>query len=267
MVAVLFKVIYGIPLFLLGLFAKGFGTGLKFVAEIIGIIAFKARWYITAIFWTLVLYALVKIEPLVKQYFPQPIWAVYIRFIIVLMGLMLLAFVTKNLRRAFRRARLEVQVLNTMRGAKKHVVNIRRNGNGNSNDDDNGGGGGGDGWLVRLISLLRSRQEVDDTVHIIKVDGKAKIGSYEETLALIAAAENAQVQAGLSGDPFQEKERPDWMKSQRSVRAGKKSSTDAADPLLKAQQLEEEAQALRDQADKGTKRAKRNTKAEEGDDS
>jgi len=249
MTAILGRVIFGIPILLTGLIAKGtaklFAVSTTFLAELIGILLFKARWWVAAIAWTFVLYGMILLDPFVKRY-ASPIHGVYNRFIIVIMGLMLLAYATKNLRRAFRRARLEVRVLNTVSNVRKNqvgpTVQVSKSKTTNL-------------WS-KFVQTARNRSRVNDRVTVdVTVPPETAEESYEATAARMMAEEQAQVNTGLSGETFQEKERPDWMKSRKSksARADTKDPT-GADPWERLIALEKEAESLRKSAERKDKK-------------
>jgi hypothetical protein len=185
MAALIGKVIVGIPLWLTGLAGKIGAASVKFLAELVGIFAFKAKWYIVAIFWVFVLWLLIKAEPYVKNNF-SPAHGLYLRFIITIMGLMLLAFVSRNLRRRFRRAKLEVQVLNAVGTAKKHIIEVKGLPKPNR--------------LADTIRAIKEKRTISGRVPET-VEGNVE-ESLDVMLAQVAAEAQAEVDAMLSGKPL-----------------------------------------------------------------
>jgi hypothetical protein len=185
MTAFIGKVIFGIPLFLVGLTGKIGAASVKFLAELVGIFAFKAKWWLVSIFWVFVLWALIKAEPYVRNNF-SPVHGVYLRFIITIMGLMLLAFISRNLRRRFRRAKLEVQVLNAVGTAKKHIIEVQ--------------GLPKPNWLADTIRSIKERRTISGRVPEV-VEGNVE-ESLDVMLAQVAAEAQAEVDAMLSGKPL-----------------------------------------------------------------
>jgi hypothetical protein len=185
MTALLGRIIFGIPLWLTGLAGKIGAASVKFLAELVGIFAFRAKWYIVAIFWFFVLWALIKAEPYVKNNF-SPAHGVYLRFIVTIMGLMLLAFISRNLRRRFRRAKLEVQVLNAVGTAKKHIIEVQGLPKPNK--------------LADTIRAIKEKRTISGRVPEI-VEGNVE-ESLDVMLAQVAAEAQAEVDAMMSGKPL-----------------------------------------------------------------
>lgn len=208
---------------------------------------FKARWWVVALCWIFILYGMVLLDPFVAKYF-SPIHGVYNRFIITIMGLMILAYVTKNLRRRFRRARLEVKVLNQMSSARG-----RFGGNGKKDDD-------GDtkeekkGFLQSRIQKLReTRDHVSEEKNVKRTESSSATppesaqDSMEEYLAYVGAYAKDQVAQMTGEKPMANEPRKPW-------RLGGKSSGTELPGETVAAQLEQTADDIREQARAETKR-------------
>src|SRR5215218_6355242 len=116
MINAIFKVIYGIPLWITVKMAK---LTQQFITELLTIMAYRALWWIRVIFWLFVLYGLVRLDPYLTPILMEPelqpagswLYDFYNRGLIVIMGLGIAAYTTAKLRRRFRRTILEVQFL------------------------------------------------------------------------------------------------------------------------------------------------------------
>lgn len=239
----IFKVIFGIPIWITVKMAK---LAQQFITELFTIMAFRALWYIRVIFWLFVLYGLVLLDPFIKPVLMEPelqpagswLYDFYNRGLIVIMGLGIAAYATANMRRRFRRVRLEVKFLSEGRS----LLNQIGFGKGKGNNGDKNGNG--DGVKPKKPRSKKERKDTTKPVNAEKLDVENTDLSMEQFLAAVGAQAQAEVDAMTSGKPLQ-RERQPWNLGPGKGRHSKS-----------ALELEEEAEKLVDDARSGTRRVR-----------
>lgn len=237
----IFKVIFGIPLWLAIRMAR---LVQQFVTELFTIMAFRALWYIRVIFWLFVLYGLVLLDPFIKPVLmeselqPAGSWLYdfYNRGLIVIMGLGIAAYATANLRRRFRRVRLEVKFLSEGRS----LLNQIGFGKGNNGDKN----GKEDGAKPKKPRSRKERKDTTKPVDAKEFDVENADLSMEQLLAAVGAQAQTEVNAMTSGKPLPNERKP-W-----NLGTGKGRHSKSA------LELEEEAEQLLDDARSRTRRVR-----------
>lgn len=239
MINAIFKVIYGIPLWIVIRMAK---LVQQFVTELVTIMAFRALWYIRIIFWLFVIYVLILLDPYLKPVLmeqelqPAGSWLYdfYNRGLIVIMGLGIAAYATANLRRRFRRVRLEVKLLSEGRSFLNRI-GFGKGSNGDKNGDEDS---------AKTKKTRASKERTHEPVDPAKLDTENTDLSMEQYLAAVGAQAQTEVNAMTSGRPLQRKREP-WNLGTGRGRHGKS-----------AIELEEEAERLVDDAKGRTRRVR-----------
>jgi hypothetical protein len=184
-VGLVFKIIYAIPLWLTMATTKWL---IKFFKELLDILAYRARWPIVALFWTFVLYLLVKIDPYMERNLTgeaQVFYLIFNRFIIVMMFLMICAFVTRKMRRAWRSYKRQIILIQT---AQQAITEGRQSMEVTS------------GALNRLVTVLSRTRERVQTAPGDNGDPNADPEeSYEAAVAKAAADAQEAVERMQSG--------------------------------------------------------------------
>lgn len=241
MINAIFKVIYGIPLWILVKMAK---LTQQFITELLTIMAYRALWWIRVIFWLFVLYGLVLLDPFIKPVLMEPelqpagswLYDFYNRGLIVIMGLGIAAYATANLRRRFRRTILEVKFLREGRSLLSQI------GFGKGNNGDKNGNG--DGAKPKKPRSSKERKDTNKPINVEKLDTENADLSMEQYLAAVGAQAQTEVDAMTSGKPLPNERQP-W-----NLGTGKGRHSKSAP------ELEEEAEQLVDDARSRTRRVR-----------